>query len=312
MVNDRQVQYSNLPPRQYRFHVVASNNSGVWNETGDAIELSVEPAYYQSNWFRASVVAVFLIAIWMFYRLRVRQLAREFNAHLEGQVEERMRVARELHDTLLQSFHGLIPIIQAGRTLLPARPDQAAAVLDEGLKEARNAIVEGRNAIQEMRSSLTQDKDLGSLLSAAGQELAHSPEANSSAPAFRVIVEGSQQPLAPLLQDEIYRIGREALRNAFRHAHADRIEAEIRYDKGVFRLRIRDDGKGIDSRVLQGGARPGHWGLPGMLERAKRMGGRLKVWSEAGAGAEVELTVPARIAYAKSSRTKVGKAESSD
>src|SRR5208283_4534316 len=138
-----------------------------------------------------------------------------------------------------------------------------------------------------------------SLLNAAGQELAQSAEADGSAPAFRVVVEGSRLPLVPLLRDEIYRIGREVLRNAFRHAHAGRIEAEIRYDRDMFRLRIRDDGKGIDSSVLKEGARTGHFGLPGMYERAKRMGGSLKIWSEPGAGTEAELTLPARIAYEK-------------
>jgi len=114
-----------------------------------------------------------------------------------------------------------------------------------------------------------------------------------------VVVEGPRLPLAPLPRDEIYRIGREVLRNAFRHAHASRIEAEIRYDRGMFRLRIRDDGKGIDSNVLKEGAPRGHWGLPGMQERAKSMRGSLKIWSELGAGTEVELTVPAPIAYEK-------------
>ncbi len=126
-------------------------------------------------------------------------------------------------------------------------------MLDEGLHDAADAIVEGRSAIQNLRVKQSLDPDLGSLLNAAGKELAQSPEAEGSAPAFRVVVEGSRQPLAPLIRDEIYRIGREVLRNAFRHAHATRIEAEIRYDRGMFRLRIRDDGKGIDSSVLKEG-----------------------------------------------------------
>jgi signal transduction histidine kinase len=112
-------------------------------------------------------------------------------------------------------------------------------------------------------------------------------------------VEGARQPLSPLLQDEVYRIAREILRNAFHHAHASRIEAEIAYDGQFFRLRIRDNGKGIDPKVLKEGARPGHWGLPGVRERAKRIGARLKLWSEPGAGTEVEMTVPARIAYGR-------------
>jgi signal transduction histidine kinase len=201
----------------------------------------------------------------------------------------------------LQSFQGLMPVFQTARNLLPGQSDRAAEVLDEGLHDAADAIVEGRNAIQNLRAKPSLDPDLGSQLNATGKELAQSPEAEGRAPAFRVVVEGSRQRLAPILQDEIYRIGREVLRNAFRHAHAGRIEAEIRYDRGMFRLRIRDDGKGIDSSVLKEGARTGHWGLPGIHERTKRIGGRLKIWSEPGAGTEAELTVPARIAYEKSS-----------
>jgi signal transduction histidine kinase len=302
--SSRQAVYSNLPPQRYRFRVIASNSSGVWNDAGDALEFSIAPAYYQTAWFFASCVAVFLAMIWGLHRLRLYQIRREFNAQLEGRVDERLRVARDLHDTLLQTFQGLIPVFQTARNLLPARADQAAGVLDEGLKDAVEAIVEGRNAIQNLRANPSMDPDVASLLTAAGQELAQSPEAEGSAPAFRVVVEGPRQPLVPLLRDEVYRIGREFLRNAFRHAHADRIETEIRYEIGMFRLRVRDDGKGIDSNVLKAGARRGHWGLPGMHERAKKMGGRLKVWSEPGAGTEAELTIPARIAYAKFSKSE--------
>jgi len=296
---DRKAFYNDLPPRHYRFHVMASNNSGVWNAAGDSLDFSIDPAYYQTTWFYASCVAALLAMLWGLYRLRLYQIRREFNAQLDGRVDERMRVARDLHDTLLQSFQGLMPVFQTARNLLPGQSDRAAEVLDEGLHDAADAIVEGRNAIQNLRGNPSLDPDLGTLLNAAGQELAQSPEADGSAPAFRVVVEGSRLPLAPIIRDEIYRIGREVLRNAFRHAHASRIEAEIRYDRGMFRLQIRDDGKGIDSSVLKEGTRTGHWGLPGMHERAKSLGGRLKIWSEPGAGTEAELTVPARIAYEK-------------
>ena len=138
------------------------------------------------------------------------------------------------------------------------------------------------------------------MLKTAGQEVAESQVLNGNHPTFQVTVEGPTQALSPSLQDEIYQIGREALRNAFRHAMASRIEAEIRYDNSLLRLRIRDDGKGIDQEVLEEGMVPGHWGLQGIRERAKRIGGRLVIWSEAGAGTEVELAVPSRIAYEKS------------
>ena len=295
----RQAFYTDLPPGNYSFRVIACNSDGVWNNRASTLDFSIAPAYYQTNWFRASVVAAFFLALWGLYRLRLRQVGREFNANLEGRVDERLRVARDLHDTLLQSFQGLMPVFQTARNLLPGQSDRAAEVLDEGLHDAADAIVEGRNAIQNLRAKPSLDPDLGTLLNAAGQELAQSAEAEGNAPAFRVVVEGPRRPLAPLLRDEIYRIGREMMRNAFRHAHADRIEAEIRYDRAMFRLRIRDDGKGIDSNVLKEGTRTGHWGLPGMHERAQSMGGRLKIWSEPGAGTEAELTVPARIAYEK-------------
>ena len=300
VINDRQAQYTNLPPRNYRFRVIASNNSGVWNETGDTLEFSIAPAYYQTNWFRAFVVAAFFAVLWGAIPLAPAPDRAGVQRAIWKAASTSACASRAiLHDTLLQSFQGLMPVFQTARNLLPGQSDRAAEVLDEGLHDAADAIVEGRNAIQNLRAKPSLDPDLGSLLSAAGQELAQSPEAEGSAPAFRVVVEGSRQPLAPLLRDEIYRIGREMLRNAFRHAHADRIEAEIRYDRDMFRLRIRDDGKGIDSSVLKQGARTGHWGLAGMHERAKRIGGRLKIWSEPGAGTEAELTVPARIAYAK-------------
>src|SRR6202030_1052591 len=158
--------------------------------------------------FRASLFAAFFLALWGLYRLRLHQIARVFNAQIEGRVDERLRIARDLHDTLLQSFQGLIPVFQTARNLLPGQSDRAAEVLDEGLHDAADAIVEGRNAIQNLRAKPSLDPDLGSLLNAAGKELAHSSEAEGSVPAFRVVMEGSRLPLAPLLQDEIYRIAR--------------------------------------------------------------------------------------------------------
>jgi signal transduction histidine kinase/ligand-binding sensor domain-containing protein len=290
--------YTTLPAGPYTLQVQARTSRGDWTESGGVrLNIRILPLWYATWWFRSLGALAFLALVWAYYRVRLHQLAQEFKAQMEGRFDERLRVARDLHDTLLQSFQGLIPVFQTARNLLPGQSDRAAEVLDEGLHDAAEAIVEGRNAIQNLRAKPSMDRDLGFLLNAAGQELAQSPETEGSAPAFRVVVEGSRLPLAPLLQDEIYRIGREMLRNAFRHAHASRIEAEIRYDRGTFRLRIRDNGKGIDSSVLKEGARTGHWGLPGMHERAKRMGGRLKIWSEPGAGTEAELTVPARIAY---------------
>ena len=297
VINDRQVQYSNLRPRKYRFRVIASNDSGVWNDTGDTLEFSIDPRFYQTAWFDTACVAALLGMIWGLHRLRLHQVAREFNARTEERVEERTRIARELHDTLLQSFQGLMFSFQAARNLLPARTEEAIRTLDGAIREGDEAITEGRNAIQGLRADPALESSLEHLLTSAGKELARSMGAEGESPAFQVTVEGARQPLSPLLQDDVYRIAREVLRNAFHHAHASRIEADIAYDRQFFRLRIRDNGKGIDPAVLGQGGRQGHWGLPGIRERAKRIGAQFKLWSELGAGTEAELTVPARIAY---------------
>jgi signal transduction histidine kinase len=231
--------------------------------------------------------------------LRVHQLAREFNANLEGRVDERLRVARELHDTLLQSFHGLLPRLQAAVNLLPGRASDARQVLEAAVDDAAHAITEARDAVQDMRSSVTSENDLAKAVEAMGQELAaHHRDATGDAPAFSLEVEGAAQDLHPILRDEIYRIASEALRNAFQHARAQGIEVEIRYHPRQLRVRLRDDGIGIDAEVLRQEGREGHFGLRGMRERAKGIGGKLEIWSEQGAGTEVELIVPASVAYA--------------
>ena len=295
VVNDRLAQYTNLKPRSYRFRVIACNNSGVWNEAGDTLEFSIAPVFYQTNWFRASLAAVLVAMLCGLYRLRLYQVAREFSA----QTGERARIARDLHDTLLQSFHASLIQMQTARNIFPRRFEEGIKTLDNAIGSAEQAIDEGRRTIQDLRATVAPQSNLEYLLTAAAQELAEAPDSNGTHPEFDVTVEGARRILAPALQDEVYRIGREVLRNAFRHAHASHIEAEIRYDKRHLRLRIRDDGKGIDRHILEEGAKAGHWGLPGIRERASRIGGQFDIWSEAGAGTEIELTVPASRAYAQ-------------
>ena len=181
--------------------------------------------------------------------------------------------------------------------MLPRSPENAIQTLDEAILLTEKAIAESRDAIQDLRPEQAAQRDLAGLLTATGQELTVNREANVPLPVFRVIVEGEPQKLSSVLEDEVYRIAREVIRNAFRHAIARRIEVEIRYDARQLRLRIRDDGKGIDPKVMEDSGRTGHWGLPGIRERAQRIGSRLEFWSETGAGTEVELTVPAAIAY---------------
>ena len=299
----RTAHYMNMAPGEYSFQVIAANSYGIWNEQGANLGFVLRPHFYQTSWFYALCATTFLALLWLGYQFRLQQLQHAFDMRMEERLEERTRIARELHDTLLQSFQGLMFSFQAARNLLPGRTEEAIRTLEGAIRKGDDAVAEGRDAIQNLRLGSAQGR-LEDLLTAAGQELRDaedgSRDRNSHPAVFQVIVEGQPQTLSPLLQDEIYRIAREVLRNAFRHACASRIEVALHYDPNLFRLRIRDDGKGIDAAVLHEGARTGHWGLPGMRERAKRIGARLVFWSESGAGTEVELTVPASVAYAAS------------
>jgi signal transduction histidine kinase len=297
----RQATYTTLPGGRYTFRVQGATSGGAWSNPGVAVSIEILPAWWNTWWFRASCMAAFLALLWTLHRYRLHQIAQEFNVRLGERVGERTRIARELHDTLLQSFHGSLFRFQAARNMLPRRPEEAMQALDGAILRTEEAIAEGRCAIQDLRSEASAHSDLEHLLAAMGRELEGSQDANYNSANFNVTVEGKRQALSPILQDEIYRIAREVLRNAFQHAQARQIEAEIRYDNAQLRLRIRDDGKGIDLKVLLEGSRAGHWGLPGIRERAKQIGARLDFWSEAGAGTEVELTVPAPVAYAKAS-----------
>jgi signal transduction histidine kinase len=243
--------------------------------------------------------AAFLITAWVISAMvaRVRKLTEaQLTLRFEERLSERTRIARELHDTLLQSFQGLMLHFQTVNDLLP--PGQAKEALEKALDRADQAIVEGRNAIQNLRSPTTAVNELAQAVTALGEELSVPRDGESSSAAFRVSIEGTPRDLDPILRDDIYRVAREALRNAFRHAQASKIEAEIMYGQRLFRLRIRDDGKGIDPKHLDAG-RDGHWGLPGMRERAQQIGAQLDMWSQAGAGTEVELRIPSSIAYGK-------------
>ena len=296
----RQAFYTDLRPGKYSFHVIASNSDGFWNESAAQFDFFVSPAFYQTNWFRTLLVVGVLALLWAAYQFRVRQMAAQFNMRLEERVAERTRIARDLHDTLLQSFQGLLPRLQAGIILLAARPDDARRTLEEAADQASQAIAEGRDAVQGLRMSTVEKNDLALAVRTIGEELASA--AAPSVPNFNVVVEGASRNLHPILRDEVYRLATEALRNCFQHAAAQNVEVELRYDENYLRLRVRDDGKGISSDVLSGDGREGHYGLPGMRERAKLVGGKLTIWTEVDGGTEIELVIPGAKAYVKSTR----------
>jgi len=215
---------------------------------------------------------------------------------LDARVNERTRIARELHDTLLQNFHGLMFQFQAAGNLMLRKPDEAKRCLDDAINETKKALAESREAIQGLRSEVTAKGNLAELLVSTSRELADS-HANEHLPVFDLIEEGQRRTLSSTVSSEVCRIAVELVRNAYQHALAQRIEVEIRYEDDSFRLRIRDDGRGIDPKVLKEGGRFGHWGLRGVRERADRIGAHLDLWSEPGNGTEVQLLVSASVAY---------------
>ena len=297
-VAERQAVFTSLGPGRYRFRVIASNSEGLWNGAEAALSFTIAPAWWQMRSFWAAIGLLVAGGVWGGYRMRLRQLARRLDVRFEERLAERSRIARDLHDTLLQSFQGAILRFRAVAYMLPDRPTDARAALEDAIDQAREAIVEGRDAVQGLRSPAAAANDIAVAIATLAETLA-SDSGTQNPPVFHVGVEGTPRDLPPIVHDEVYRIAGEALRNAFHHARASRIEVEIRYDQRRFRLRVRDDGKGIDAAAAGGRTYEGHFGMAGMHERAKLVGGTMSVWSELDSGTEAELTIPASVAYVK-------------
>jgi signal transduction histidine kinase len=291
----RQAVYTNLGPGDYRFHVIASNGDGVWNGDEAAISFAIAPALWQTGGFQAFAVALVGTGAWAAYRLRLRQVRRQLNLRFEERLAERTRIAQELHDTLLQGFLSASMQLHVAADRLPSE-SAAKAPLKKVQDLMTRVIEEGRNAVRGLRSPATAPDDLQRAFSAMSAELDVGNDLE-----YHVVVEGRDRPLQPIIRDEIYRIGREAVVNAFRHSAASRVELALEYGSRGLRLLVRDNGRGIDSKVLQSGT-DGHWGLTGMRERADRIGAGFKVWSSADSGTEVELSVPGRVAFATGKR----------
>jgi ligand-binding sensor domain-containing protein/signal transduction histidine kinase len=298
--DERVATYTTLPAGIYAFRVQGATSLGLWSDPGVALAIEILPPLWKTAWFLTSCAVCVLLLLWALYQARLRQIAHQFNLRLDGRVSERTRIARELHDTLLQSFQGVMLRFYAARNMLPERPVEARASLEIAIERATEAITEGRDAVQELRNSSIGSNDLVDTLTVLGQELRANHGENESgkdAATFDLLVEGAPRHVPPILRDDLYRIAREAVGNAYRHAQAQRIELELRYDEQMLRLRIRDDGVGIEPKLLARGGREGHWGLPGMRERATSIGGHFEVWSEFRKGTEIEVTIPGAISY---------------
>ena len=288
---DPRAIYGNLPPGSHSLHVRACNRNGVWDRVGVTYPIHQQPHFYQTAWFLAAAIATGLMVVGGAYRFRVRQVSRQLRARFEERLAERTRIAGELHDTLLQGVLSACMQLHVASESIPAdspaksRVAHVRAHMERVIDDARKSVLGLRGARTE-----TVD-DLKQAFSRIPDELG-----GAKGISFHIALNGEPRPLRPLVRDEVYRIGRESLLNAFRHSEARSIEVEITYLDHELSVVVRDDGRGVDGSTLDLG-REGHWGLPGMRERAERLGAQLALRSRTGSGTEVELIVPARIAF---------------
>jgi signal transduction histidine kinase len=284
----RLATYTNLGPGKYRFRVIAANADGFWNREGATLEITIPPTFLQSIWFKMLVGLVLLALGAIAYLLRVRQLEARLQARFDVRIAERERIARELHDTLLQGFQALMLQFKAGVNRLPASERKP---LDDALVRAQGVLVEGRDRVRDLRAPRS-DAGLETVLLDLAADIA-----TGSCIDVRMTSEGTPQGLHPIVFEEIERICEEAIRNVVHHSEARSLRIDLLWGARDLKLAIRDDGKGIPEDVAAQGSRSGHYGLVGMRERAERIGADLTVSSRLGNGTEVVLSIPAAAAY---------------
>ena len=292
----RHAFYTNIPPRNYVFRAIACNNDGLWNTTGIAIPINLPAAFLQGWYFKILCFTLGSAALWGFYRLRISQVEVGIRTRLYERISERERIARDLHDTFFQGIQGLLLSFNLGTNRM-AKSDPVRSLFEETLTLSDQVMSEGRKLVLDLRTRSSEAAELASDLGAAAAEFAKVYPTQ-----FDVTVTGKAPQLDTVVSEEIYRIGREALYNAFRHALATTVEVELTYAAGELRLNLRDDGVGIPEQVMRNGAVDGHFGLPGMAERAKKIGADFSIFSRVGGGTEIEVKISSRLAY-RSGRT---------
>jgi len=287
--NRRSAFYTNLAPGYYRFVVQAANNDGVWNNAGASLGFRIAPAWWQTTWFRALALVAVLACIWLLHRVRLLQVAGHMREKLAERLDERERIARELHDTLLQSVHGLVLIFDKAAGHVAANEERQR--LERALEVAGAVIEEGRDRVRGLR----QDDQAGGLFDSLQQH--GSQLAEDSSAEFHATVIGEPRKLHALVSEQFRAIAKEAIYNAFRHASAKHVELQVQYGESMLRVTVRDDGCGIPDAIQQSGARDGHWGLVGMQERARSIKATLSCRSSAAEGTVWQFSIPARLAY---------------
>ena len=288
----RHAFYNDLRPGRYVFHVSACNNSGVWNNDGTEIAFTIPAAWYQTQLFHISASLLAFLIITVVYLYRLRSYTRSLKLRFDERLAERTRLARDLHDTLLQTIQGSKMVADAAR----AQADDWHATiraLDRLSDWLDRASFEGRAALESLRTSTFDTTDLVGALRLAVDDCTREYKIK-----VNISTSGTNRDLHPIARDEVYRIGYEAIRNACSHSGTQELWVDLEY-KRKFRLEIRDNGKGIDEGILRVG-KPGHFGLTGMRERASHLGGELRISSSPRTGTTISLIVPGHAIYKSS------------
>ncbi|MBV9745900.1 MAG: ATP-binding protein, partial [Acidobacteriia bacterium] len=283
--NRRQAFYTNLGPKSYRFRVMAANNSGVWNETGATLDFAIDPAFYQTTWFRASGAAVILAMLACAYQLRLRYVKRQFAMRTEERVNERTRIARDLHDTLLQSLAGVSLQLDGISKQAATHPERTPPLIARVREQVDYAFREARVKVWNLRSPTLEGRPLATALGEFVERTAPASKARCG-----LTVSGQPRPCTPEVEEELLRIAQEATNNAIQHAEANEIRIALEYSARSVTLSISDDGRGFDWE--EGYRKSGHWGLKNMGERAALVRGTCKTTTAPGQGTRVEVSVP--------------------
>ncbi len=294
----RQAFYTDLRPGTYRFRVIASNNDGAWNEAGATLDFTVAPAFYQTNWFRILCGILAILVVCGIYQLRVRHIASVINGRFDERLAERTRIARDLHDTLLQTIQGS-KLVADDALNEPSDIPRMRRALQQLSLWLGQATQEGRLALNSLRTSTIERNDLAEAFRRA---TTNGLVPDSIEVAFSVV--GDPTEMHPIVRDEVFRIGYEAIRNAYAHSRASRLEVDLRYTQDLV-VRVCDNGIGINPDVADRG-KAGHFGLQGMRERAARIAGKLTVVSSPSSGTEIKLVVPGGIIYRKKPFERLG------
>lgn len=287
----REAVYTSLPSGGYVFRVLARNKDGLSSAQEATLAIHIATPLYRRPWFVLLAALAAGVLLWVLHRLNLRRVSERLRERLEERHSERERIARELHDTLLQGVQGLTLRFQAAADRISAE-HPAYLGLEQALTRADEVLIQGRDRVRGLRRGLDDAGDLHEALLVLSQGLQH-----QGGPKFQIHVTGSKAPMHPIVCDELFWIAHEAIANAFIHAQARHVEVRLDYSAQQFVLRVRDDGRGIDPSFLAPGGRPDHWGLRGMGERARKIGANLTIRSEPGRGSEIVLSMHAALAF---------------